>query len=99
MPWKDLREQLGDAEPDTSTPRLRQQQDLGASSARGPPGLDQHYRFRDLKALGIAPNWPTLLNWIRKHGFPPGKLVSPRIRMWSRAEVQGWLDRQSSEAA
>jgi hypothetical protein len=100
VPWKDLRKQLGETDaPGTDTPTLRQQQDLGAHSARGPPDLDRYYRFKDLKALGIVGNWPTLLSWIRTRGFPPGKLVSPKIRIWSRAEIQAWLDAQSSEAA
>jgi hypothetical protein len=93
-----LRAQLGETdEPSTKVPALRQQQD--PSAARGPPKLDQYYRYKDLHELNIVPNWPTLSAWIRERGFPPGKLVSPRIRIWSRAEIQGWLDAQSSEAA
>jgi hypothetical protein len=63
------------------------------------PALDRHYRFNDLKELGIVPNWPTLGAWIKERQFPAGKLISPRIRIWSRAEIQTWLDNQSSEAA
>jgi hypothetical protein len=64
-----------------------------------PPALDRHYRFNDLQVLGLVPNWPTLLSWIRERGFPPGKLLSPRIRIWDRKSVQDWLDKQSSDAA
>jgi hypothetical protein len=95
-----LRAQLGETDaPSTEIPALHKQQDLGAHGARGPPQLDRYYRFRDLRDLGIVPNWVTLADWIRNRGFPPGKLVSPRIRIWSRSSVQDWLDSQSSEAA
>jgi hypothetical protein len=63
------------------------------------PQLDRYYRFADLKELGIVSNWPTLLNWVRTRGFPRGRLCSPKIRLWSRCEIQTWLDSQSSEAA
>jgi hypothetical protein len=92
-----LRQQLGETDvPSTKTPTLRHQQNLGASSARGPPGLDQYYRAKDLRALGIVPNWPTLSSWIRERGFPPGILLSPRIRCWSRQSIQDFLDKQKT---
>lgn len=96
-----VREQLGETDdPGTRTPTLRQRREGRGVSARGPPdGLDQHYRYNDLRALNIVPNWPTLSTWIRERGFPPGTLLSPRIRVWSATEIQDWLDKQSSQAA
>jgi predicted DNA-binding transcriptional regulator AlpA len=49
-------------------------------------------RYRDLVALGIIRNRPTLQNWIRDHGFPCGQLTGPNSRTWSEDEVQAWLD-------
>ena len=31
---------------------------------------------------------------IRDHGFPPSRLLSPRIRAWDLAEVEAWIDRR-----
>jgi hypothetical protein len=69
------------------------------SNRDAPRVLERHYRFNDLKELGIVPNWPTLSAWIRERQFPPGRLVSPRIRLWNSQEIQEWLDRQPSQAA
>jgi hypothetical protein len=61
--------------------------------------LETHYRYADLRARNIVPTWPALYAWIKAGRFPPGKHVSPRIRIWSHSEIQAWLDNQSSEAA
>ena len=45
-------------------------------------------RFRDLLALGIVRNRPTLRNWIRDRGFPAGQLTGPNSRTWAEADVQ-----------
>jgi predicted DNA-binding transcriptional regulator AlpA len=47
-------------------------------------------RFNDLKARGIVNNWPTLLRWVRKGAFPPGKKIGPRSRAWTAEEVALW---------
>ena len=49
-------------------------------------------RFADLKARGIVHNWPTLLRWIEREGFPPGKQLGPNSRAWFDSEVAEWLD-------
>jgi predicted DNA-binding transcriptional regulator AlpA len=56
--------------------------------------VQKRLRYRDLLALGIVNNRPTLQNWIKKRGFPPGQLTGPNSRTWGEAEVQRWLDRR-----
>jgi hypothetical protein len=38
-------------------------------------------RFSDLKSRGIAASWPQLRRLIKKYGFPPGRMLSPNIRV------------------
>jgi predicted DNA-binding transcriptional regulator AlpA len=56
--------------------------------ARGLPVL---IRFRNLKAAGIAENWPHLLALIEKQNFPTGVMLSPNIRAWNVQDVRQWL--------
>ena len=56
--------------------------------------MHKRLRFRDLKELGVVRNRPTLRNWIKDRGFPPGQLTGPNSRTWGEAEVQAWLDRR-----
>jgi predicted DNA-binding transcriptional regulator AlpA len=56
--------------------------------------LQKRLRYRDLEELGIVNNRPTLQNWIRDRGFPPGQMTGPNSRTWGEAEVQRWLDRR-----
>jgi predicted DNA-binding transcriptional regulator AlpA len=54
--------------------------------------LDTWYSFRELVAAGIVRNRQTLLNWIRDRGFPPGKLLGPNTRRWSkRHDIDPWI--------
>jgi predicted DNA-binding transcriptional regulator AlpA len=53
--------------------------------------MRKRLRYADLLALGIVNNRPTLQNWIRKLGFPPGQLTGPNSRTWDEAEVETWL--------
>jgi hypothetical protein len=48
-------------------------------------------RFRDLKANGVARSWPQLCRMIELYGFPPGRLLTPQIRVWTDEEIAGWL--------
>jgi hypothetical protein len=48
-------------------------------------------RFNDLKARGVVNNWVTLLSWIEKQGFPPGRLLGPNTRAWTDQEVAEWI--------
>jgi predicted DNA-binding transcriptional regulator AlpA len=54
--------------------------------------MRKRLRYRDLVALGVIRNRPTLKNWIRDRGFPPGQLTGPNSRTWGEDEVQDWLD-------
>jgi predicted DNA-binding transcriptional regulator AlpA len=61
-------------------------------------------RFADLKGFGIVHNWPTLLRWIEKNGFPPGRHIGQNTRAGTEAEVDEWINsrptaRKNGEAA
>ena len=45
--------------------------------------------------LGIN-NWPTLNNWIRDRGFPPGHICGRR-RIWTEREVFAWVETQPTQ--
>jgi hypothetical protein len=64
-----------------------------------PPGLERHYRFRDLQELGIVNDWHTLQDWIKKRGFPPGIKVAGKMRIWPASSIQAFLDKRAAEAA
>jgi predicted DNA-binding transcriptional regulator AlpA len=53
--------------------------------------LTPRLRYRDLLALGIVRNRPTLQNWIRDRGFPRGQLTGPNSRTWGEDEVRAWV--------
>jgi len=53
--------------------------------------LPVFYRFKNLKALGIADSRPQLKNLIDNYGFPTGRLLSPQVRGWTEEEVTEWL--------
>ena len=61
--------------------------------------LPTYIRFKVLKARGIADSWAYLRGLIEDHGFPPGKLLSPQIRVWDESEVSAWLDTRPVEPA
>ena len=48
-------------------------------------------RYRDLRARGIVDNRPQLGRLKEKHGFPPGRMLSPNTRVWTEAEVDDWI--------
>ena len=53
--------------------------------------MRKRLRYRDLEERGIVRNRPTLSNWIRDRGFPPGQLTGPNSRTWEEDEVAAWL--------
>lgn len=55
-------------------------------------------RFADLKAANIVTNWPQLKRLVDNHGFPPGYLLSPAVRVWDAPAVETWLDARRSAA-
>ncbi len=59
--------------------------------------MRKRLRYRDLKERGIVRNRPTLGNWIRDRGFPPGQLTGPNTRTWDEDEVQAWIDSRPTE--
>jgi predicted DNA-binding transcriptional regulator AlpA len=64
-------------------------------------------RFDDLKSRNIVKNWPTLLRWIEREGFPAGMSLGPNSRAWRETDIDAWLasrdlrkpSRSTSEAA
>ena len=54
--------------------------------------LPNYIRFKTLQAKGIAESWAFLRNLIENYGFPPGKLLSPQIRIWAEDEVGAWVE-------
>jgi predicted DNA-binding transcriptional regulator AlpA len=58
--------------------------------------MRKRLRYRDLVERGIVRNRPTLRNWIRDRGFPPGQLTGPNTRTWCEDEVQEYLDSRPS---
>ena len=53
--------------------------------------MRKRLRYRDLKERGIVRNRPTLSNWIRDRGFPPGQLTGPNSRTWEEDAVVAWI--------
>lgn len=41
--------------------------------------LEQHYRFADLKRLGIVQTWPTLYAWMRLPGREQDFIALPHL--------------------
>jgi hypothetical protein len=49
-------------------------------------------RFSGLKKRGICSSWPQLKRLIERHNFPPGRLLSPNVRVWDQEEeIVPWL--------
>ena len=48
-------------------------------------------RFTDLKERRIVSNWQTLLRWIEREGFPPGRNLGANTRVWTEDEIEKWL--------
>jgi predicted DNA-binding transcriptional regulator AlpA len=76
-------------------PKLRREllQGVGALDAAKnnvPPNI--LLRFRDLRERRIVQNWPTLLRWIEREGFPAGIRLGPNARAWPENEVATWLE-------
>ena len=48
-------------------------------------------RLADLQARGVVRSRQQLRNLIIDHGFPPGFMLTPNVRVYDAAEVEGWL--------
>lgn len=86
--------------PSTITPQSTHSQRHGDRDAgedgdgdEPPPVLGLYVRFADLVAANIVTNWPTLLRWQDKHGFPLGVLIG-NTRCWLKDEVDAWIASQ-----
>ena len=53
--------------------------------------LPVYARFADLQAAKIVSSWMQLRRLIDEQGFPPGRLLSPNVRVFSVSEVKRWL--------
>jgi hypothetical protein len=62
--------------------------------ARAPP-LEYHYRYKELRALGIVPDWGTLLDWIAAGKFPAGLKISHKFRIWPESQIAAFLAQYS----
>lgn len=56
-------------------------------------------RFADLKDRGIVSNWVTLRNWIKKQGFPAGRMLGPNTRVWTEEEINAFLETRPAARA
>lgn len=48
-------------------------------------------RMADLQARGVVRSRQQLKNLVADHGFPPGFLLSPNVRVFDEAEVEAWI--------
>ena len=54
-------------------------------------------RFADLKRRKIINNWPTLLRWIEREGFPSGFKLGPNTLVWFEDEIEAWIASRPTE--
>jgi predicted DNA-binding transcriptional regulator AlpA len=55
------------------------------------PRLPSYCRFHDIREAGVADSWQQLGRMIDHEGFPPGRLLSPNIRVWEIDEIKRWM--------
>jgi predicted DNA-binding transcriptional regulator AlpA len=53
--------------------------------------LPRFIRFEHLHAAGITDNRAHLKLLLDDEGFPPGRMLSPNMRVWTVDEVEAWL--------
>jgi hypothetical protein len=71
--------------------------DRGCGNDTGLPRLPQFVRFRNLREASIVDSWQQLSQLIDRYGFPPGRLLSPNIRVWDIDDVRQWLANRPTE--
>jgi hypothetical protein len=81
----------GAKKPARTTATPQRQGDRGSSDDVTGERRGVVLRYNDLKARGIVGNWPTLLRWIEREGFPPGFQLAANTRAWFEADVEAWL--------
>jgi hypothetical protein len=48
-------------------------------------------RFADLESAGIVKSWAQLKRLQALYDFPPGRMLSPNVRVWGEDEINRWL--------
>jgi Prophage CP4-57 regulatory protein (AlpA) len=85
QPATQRNDQFGEA----TSPHQRQG-DRGSGDDDNAP-LERWIRYADLKRAGIVGNWTQLLRLIELQDFPPGTMLSPKVRAWTVSEIEEWL--------
>jgi hypothetical protein len=49
-------------------------------------------RFKDLQERGIVKSREQLRQIQQNYGFPLGRWMTPNTRVWTEAEIAGWLE-------
>lgn len=57
-----------------------------------------YLRYSDLKNRGLVKNRTQLQNMIHDYNFPPGRLLSPNVRVWTDEELDNYVDNCPVEA-
>jgi predicted DNA-binding transcriptional regulator AlpA len=48
-------------------------------------------RFKDLVESRLVKTWTDVRNLVRNHDFPPGRMLTNRVRVWTEPEIKDWL--------
>jgi hypothetical protein len=52
--------------------------------------MPTYLRFNDLKASGLVQSWAQLER-MKELGFPPGRLISKGVRIWTQDEIDAYV--------
>jgi predicted DNA-binding transcriptional regulator AlpA len=53
--------------------------------------MPRYGRFKHLQEMGLVNNWPTLLRWIEKEGFPPPIRLGQNTTAFDLDAVDKWV--------
>jgi hypothetical protein len=88
----DGRDDGDDDDPPASRKRISHRgQDRGSGNDDDVRPLQRWIRYADLKRARIVGNWTQLLRLIELQNFPPGTMLSSKVRAWTVSEIEGWL--------
>lgn len=82
----------------TDLERVSREGGVARFASQGGRRMKARLRFADLKARNIAGSWAALARLIEKHGFPRGRLLSDRVRVWSEDELDAWLQNRPTKS-